>query len=171
MFIDAHYQPHSSSVRVAALAAMSPTTPTHLVLPPHTGGGWGRVRRDSNAALPFRMLMEDVDRSPCVLLHNQRRGQPCDYLFIRFLFPPLPFTPSCLQESATPPPPPLPSHCPRSSPICDAEAAIFSRRLPRAFTLTRDTHDKLGVEVKVMACESNAPASTLHTVDIYTKAG
>lgn len=45
MFIDAHYQPHSSSVRVAALAAMSPTTPTHLVLPPHTsrggGGGWG----------------------------------------------------------------------------------------------------------------------------------
>lgn len=27
-----------------------------------------------------------------------------------------------------------------------------------AFTLTRDTHDKLGVEVKVMGCESNAPA-------------
>lgn len=43
MFIDAHYQPHSSSVRVAALAAMSPTTPTHLVLPPHTVGvGVGR---------------------------------------------------------------------------------------------------------------------------------
>lgn len=39
-----------------------------------------------------------------------------------------------------------------------------------AFTLTRDTHDKLGVEVKVMGCESNAPAPTIHTVHIYTKA-
>lgn len=39
MFIDAQYQPHSSSVRVTALAAMSPATPTHLALPPHSSGG------------------------------------------------------------------------------------------------------------------------------------
>lgn len=39
-----------------------------------------------------------------------------------------------------------------------------------AFTLTRDTHDKLGVEVKVMGCESSAPAPTIYTVHIHTKA-
>lgn len=44
---------------------------------------------------------------------------------------PLPFTLSCLEHSAVPLPPPLLSHCPCSSPICDVEAAIFSRWLPR----------------------------------------
>lgn len=86
MFIDAHYQPHSSSVRVAALAAMSPTTPTHLVMPPHTGGGaWGRWGGTKTqhflSGCWWRMLTGHH-----VLVHNQRRGQPCDYLFIRFFF-------------------------------------------------------------------------------------
>lgn len=35
-----------------------------------------------------------------------------------------------------------------------------------AFTLTRDTHDKLGVEVKVIGCESNAPSHT-HSAHIF----
>lgn len=39
---------------------------------------------------------------------------------------------------------------------------------PSAFTLTRDTHDKLGVEVKVMGCESNAPAPAMH-MNTYTR--
>jgi len=38
MFIDAQYQPHSSSVRVKTLAAISPTTPTQLALPLHNTG-------------------------------------------------------------------------------------------------------------------------------------
>lgn len=104
-----------------------------------------------------------------VLLHNQRRGQPCDYLLD--------------------PPPSAPIHAIMFGVQRNTTAATFTEPLPLflshlrcgsshflavtspAFTLTRDTHDKLGVEVKVMACESNAPASTLHTVDVYTKAG
>lgn len=170
MFIDAHYQPHSSSVRAAALAAMSPTTPTHLVLPPHTGrgGGLGEGQKRSTS-------FQDADGgcwavTPC-FLRNQQRGQLCDYLFIRS--PPTtparppPFTPSCLGHGATP----LPSHCPLFLSHLRCGSSHFLAVTSSAFTLTRDTHDKLGVEVKVMACESNAPASSLHTVDIYTKAG
>lgn len=84
MFIDAHYQPHSSSVRVAALAAMSPTTPTHLVLPPHRQGwGWGGGGEGLKRSTSF----QDADGgcwavTPC-FLRNQQRGQLCDYLFIR----------------------------------------------------------------------------------------
>lgn len=80
MFIDAQYQPHSSSVRVTALAAMSPTTPTHLALPPHS------TRENSRAAVPFRLLMEDVERSPRAFAQSEERAVVCLFIYSIFFF-------------------------------------------------------------------------------------
>lgn len=165
MFIDAQYQPQSSSVRVKALAVMSPTTPTRLALPPDSTG------RNLRAAVPFSLLMEDVELSH-VLLNNQRRGQLCVYLFISFFRSFYYFfsivtglsRPRCNNAATFPEPLPLLiSHL-----WCGS--SHFLVVTSSAFTLTHDTHDKLGVEVKVMGCESNAPAPTIHTLHMYTKA-
>lgn len=98
--------------------------------------------------------------------HNQRRGQSCVYLFIPFFFF---FSPSMLRTrcntTAT-----FPEPLPFLFPHLWCGSSHFLVVTSSAFTLTRDTHDKLGVEVKVMGCESNAPAPTIHTVDTYTKA-
>lgn len=75
MFIDAQYQPHSSSVRVRALAAMSPTTPTHLALPPSSTG------ENSRAAVPFRLLMEDVEWLPCAFTQSEERAAVCLFIY------------------------------------------------------------------------------------------
>lgn len=102
-----------------------------------------------------------------MLSHNLRRRQPCVYLFIRFfLFSILTilFWPRC-NTTAT-----LPESLPPVLLPLVMWKQPFSVATSSAFTLTRDTHDKLGVEVKVMGCESYAPAPTIHTVDIYTKA-
>lgn len=65
MFIDAQYQPHSSSVRVRALAALSPTTPTHLALPPHRAGeNPGAAAAKSAAAATLGLLIEDSEWKP-----------------------------------------------------------------------------------------------------------
>lgn len=159
MFIDAQYQPHSSSVRVTALAAMSPTTPTHLALPPHS------TRENSRAAVPFRLLMEDVERSPRAFAQSEERAVVCLFIYSIFFF----FSPSMLRTrcntTAT-----FPEPLPFLFPHLWCGSSHFLVVTSSAFTLTRDTHDKLGVEVKVMGCESNAPAPTIHTVDTYTKA-
>lgn len=73
--------------------------------------------------------MEDVDQSPCAFAQSKERA--AERLFIYQILFLSPSTPLCLVHSAMPPPPPLPGHCPCSSPICDVEAAIFSWRLPR----------------------------------------
>lgn len=162
-----------------------PATPTHLALPPR--------RRRGGGALPFRCADGGCgERSPCALAHtrNQSRGQPCVYLFIillLFFFPPLSlFSPPDSGHGAMPPPPPPPPFpeplpLPLSHLWCGS--SHFLAATCAALALTRDTHDKLGVEVKVMGCESNAaaaasPASpqplpnplTVHTVDTRTKA-
>lgn len=67
MFIDAQYQPHSSSVRVIALAAMSPATPIHLALPPHSCGG--REQQLLSGA-----LMGNAKRSPCAFTQSNKRA-------------------------------------------------------------------------------------------------
>lgn len=164
MFIDAQYQPHSSSVRVTALAAMSPTTPTHLALPPHSTGGWGGGLESGSSF----QVADGGCWAVTMCIHTIRGEGSCVfiYLFITSFFS---FSPSLLwpryNTAATflEPLPLLFSHL-----WCGSSHFIVATS--SAFTLTRDTHDKLGVEVKVMGCESNAPAPTIHSVDIYTKA-
>lgn len=114
--------------------------------------------------------MEDAERLPRAFCAINREGS-CVIIYLLDPPPlpsttPQPFTPSCLGHGATP----LPSHCPLFLSHLPCGSSHFLAVTSSAFTLTRDTHDKLGVEVKVMACESNAPASSLHTVDVYTKA-
>lgn len=81
MFTDAHYQPHSSSVTVAALAAMSPTTPTHLVLPPHIGRGGVRGEEGLKCSTSF----QDADGgcwpfTPCFCTINREGSCAIIYL-------------------------------------------------------------------------------------------
>lgn len=73
MFTDAQYQPHSSSVRVTALAAMSPATPTHLALPPQRGGVVVGALEGGEHFLSG-VLMEDVERSPCAFTQSKQRA-------------------------------------------------------------------------------------------------
>lgn len=155
MFIDAQYQPHSSSVRVRTLAAMSPTTPTHLALPPHNTGG----------ETTFRLLMADVELSPCAFTQSEERAAVCLFIYyLFFLILTVLLWSHCNTTATSPEPLPL------LFPHLWCGSSHFLVVTPSAFTLTRDTHDKLGVEVKVMGCESNAPAPTTHTAHIYTKA-
>lgn len=124
MFTDAQYQPHSSSVRVTALAAMSPGTPTHLALPP-----WRRRRRRRLPLLAARgeehflsgALMEDVERSPCALTHAIKAEGSRAFIYLSdcffFLSSSLPLSllplPPCDSgHGATPPPPPFPEPLP-----------------------------------------------------------
>lgn len=160
MFIDAQYQPHSSSVRVTALAAMSPATPTHLALPPHSSGG--REQQFLSGALMggcwavtvcFHTIKGEGSLAFIYLLH---------FFFLLILAVSL--RPRCNTTATFPEPLPL-----LFSHLWCGSSHFLVATSP-AFTLTRDTHDKLGVEVKVMGCESNASAPTIHTVDTYTKA-
>lgn len=127
MFIDAQYQPHSSSVRVTALAAMSPTTPTHLALPPHSTGGWGGGLESGSSF----QVADGGCWAVTMCIHTIRGEGSCVfiYLFIYYFF----FFHShrlCFGHGTTPLPP-FSSHCPCSSPICDVEAAILLWRLPQ----------------------------------------
>lgn len=98
-----------------------------------------------------------------VLSHNQRRGQRC--VIHLLVFSPILTVllwPHCNTSATFPEPLPLLfSHL-----WCGS--SHFLVVTPSAFTLTRDTHDKLGVEVKVMGCESNAPAPAIH-MNTYTR--
>lgn len=161
VFIDAQYQPHSSSVRVRALAAMSPTTPTHLALPPSSTGG----KLESSSSFQ----VTDGGCWVVAMRFHTIRGEGSSVFIYLLVFSILTVL-LWPQRSTSPPPPPFPSHCPFSSPHLWCGSSHFLVVTSSAFTLTRDTHDKLGVEVKVMGCESNAPAPTIHTVDMYTKA-
>lgn len=98
--------------------------------------------------------------------HTIRGESSAVCLFIYFIFPIL----TCLSQP----------RCNRTATFPEPLPLLFSHLLcgsshflvvtSSAFTLTRDTHDKLGVEVKVMGCESGAPAPTIYTVHIHTKA-
>lgn len=167
VFIDAHYQPHSSSVRVVALAAMSLTTPTHLVLPPYTGGGGGGEELKHSTSFqgadggcwPVTMCLCTInEEGSCAIIYLLDSFSPSIHTIV------FGAQRNATTATFTEPLPLFLSHL-----WCGS--SHFLAVTSSAFTLTRDTHDKLGVEVKVMACESNAPASTLNTVDTYTKAG
>lgn len=147
MFIDAQYQLHSSSVRVRTLAAIAPTTPTHLALPPHN------IRKTA-----LRLLRVDVELSPCPFTQSEERAAGCLFIYQFFILTVLLVWPHW-NTSAT-----FPEPLPRLLPHLRCGSSHFLVVTLSAFTLTRDTHDKLGVEVKVMGCESNAPAPTIHTV-------
>lgn len=97
MFTDAQYQPHSSSVRVTALAAMSPATPTHLALPP-----WRRLLGEGEEHFLSGALMEDVERSPCALTHTIKAEGSRAFIYLS----------DCVFFFSLPPSPPLPPFSP-----------------------------------------------------------
>lgn len=172
--LGSHVTRHAHSLSIATVAAAAAAA-----------GG----RRRGGGALPFRCA-DGGCRAVTLRAHtyNQSRGQPCVYLFIRLLFffppssqsPPHPsFSPCDSGHGATasPPPPPFPEPLPLPLSHLWCGSSHFLAATSAALTLTRDTHDKLGVEVKVMGCESNAAATpspthlpTVHTVDTCTKA-
>lgn len=110
--------------------------------------------------------MEDVEWSPCAFTQSKERAAVCLFIYKIFFFSILTILLRSWCNTTATFPEPLPllfSHLWYGS---SHSLAVTSS----AFTLTRDTHDKLGAEVKVMGCESNAPASTIHTADIFAKA-
>lgn len=153
MFIDAQYQPHSSSVRVRTLAAMSPTTPTHLALPPHNTGRGNYFQVTDGGCWAVAMCF-----------HTIRREGSCVFIYLLLFFS---FSLSCFGHIATPLPP-LQSHCPFSFPICDVEAAIFLWWLPqlspwRVTLMTNWVWKWRWWAVKAM------PLPPLHTLCTYTR--
>lgn len=120
---------------------MSPTTPTHLALPP------GKIpQQQFLSGYCWRVL------SGCnVPSHNQRRWR----LFVYWL---VSFSLRCRGRGTTPRCHLSPNYFPSHPTYLSYESSHFLAVTSSALTLTRDTHDKLGVEVKVMGCESNAPA-------------
>lgn len=96
-----------------------------------------------------------------MLSHNQRRGQLCVIYLLVFSILTVLLWPHCNTFATFPEPLPL-----LFFPFVMWKQPFSCG--PSAFTLTRDTHDKLGVEVKVMGCESNAPAPAIH-MSTYTR--
>lgn len=113
--------------------------------------------------------MEDVERSPCALTHTIKAEGSRAFIYLSdcFIFlppsqsPPHPsFSPCDSGHGATASPPPFPEPLPLPLSHLWCGSSHFLVATSAALALTRDTHDKLGVEVKVMGCESNAAATT-----------